>query len=107
MLTVSILKELGALPLRDMIITNQEGILLVNGRPLDLESARLLRESASATLNSKAFAFVREQVLFNAVKTGVHKAETPLQMLFAKAAIWWGQEEDRILRTLAQADGNP
>ena len=105
LLTTAVLKELGALPLHDMITTNQEGNLLVNGRPLDLESARILRESARAALENQAFKFVREQVLFNSVVLGVHKAETDKQMYFARASIWWGQEEDKILRILAQSEG--
>lgn len=75
----------------------------MNGNALEYEQARLLRESALATLNSTARNIVRKQVEYLAVTHGIHKAETPEQMLFSKAALWYGQEEDKVLRVLAGA----
>lgn len=102
LLTACILDRLAALPLRDIIHVNEEGNLLVNGRPVDVETARQLRESARGALTSTAFKFIRQQVAFQAINIGVHKAEDELQMFFGRAAIWWGQQEEIQLRLLAQ-----
>lgn len=103
-LTVHILKKLDAFPLRDMIISNEQGKLLVNGQVLSVEGARALRESARGALQNKARKFVHDQVLFTAINMGVHELERVEQSYFARAAIWWSQQEDLLLATLAQQD---
>lgn len=103
-LTIHILKKLDAFPLRDMIVSNEEGKLLVNGRTLSAEGARQLRESARGALRSQARKFVHDQVLFTAITMGVHSLEKVEQSYFCRAAIWYGQQEDLILATLAQED---
>lgn len=103
-LIVHILDRVGALPLRDMIIANEEGALLVNGRTLSVEGARSLRESARAALRNKARKFVHDQVLFTAVTIGVHNLEKVEQSIFSRAAIWYGQQENEILALIAQED---
>ncbi len=104
-LVTSILDNLQALPFRDIISVNEQGILLVNGRPLDNESGMQLRESSRAALQSVALKFINDQVAFNAVTMGVHKVERPEQMVFSRAAIWWGQQQLIQLRLLAGDDG--
>ena len=101
-LITQLLINLVAIQSRDIIDTNAEGQLVVNGRLLDIEGAKQLRESAHAILSSSAWKFVREQVEFNAVVAGVHKGDTPEKVYFSKVAIWWGQQFDEVLKTLAQ-----
>jgi hypothetical protein len=105
LLTTCLLDKLAALPLRDMITTNEEGNLLVSGRQIDIDIAKKLRESARAALNSYALNLVREQVTYESVVTGVHKALNADQILFGKAAIWCQQQEVKWLKTLAGLDG--
>lgn len=100
-LTALILERLGALPYKEIISQDENG-LVINGVPVDFEKARLIRESAIAALENPALRLVREQAAFAAVTYGVHKAETPAQMLFGRAAILWGQNEQRFLEILAQ-----
>lgn len=102
LLTTIVLDKLEALPLRDIILINEKGQLIVNGRSLDVNIARKLKLSAKAIRDSYAFKFIQEQVLYEATKLGVHQAHTPDQMIFSKAAIWWGQQEHGFLKLLAQ-----
>lgn len=97
----SILDNLQALPFRDIISVDDKGSLLVNGRKLDIEQTIQLRESATSALQSTALKLVTDQVLFNAVTLGVHKVERPEQMIFSRAAIWWGQQQHELLKLLS------
>lgn len=91
-----------ALPLNDIINVNSDGEILINGSSLDLDKARQLREHARVALDNKALRLIREQVSFQAIALGVHQVESERQMLFARAALWWGQTEDKLLKSLAQ-----
>lgn len=104
-LTTSILETLQALPFRDIISVNEKGVMLVNGRQLELEQMIQLRESARGALQSTALKLIEDQVLFNAVTIGVHKLEKTEQILFSRAAIWWGQQQHELLKLLAGDNG--
>ena len=101
-LVATLLDRLNAIPSRDIIGVNEEGRLVVNGQPLDLEGARQLREGSKLLLESPTWKFVREQVEFRAVVLGVHNGDTPEKVYFSKVAIWFGQQIDEILQLLAQ-----
>lgn|SRR3990167_175979 len=100
LLTTALLDELKAIPATDIIKFTEQGIV-VNDRLLDLEGARLLRESAKATMDSQARKFVQEQVNLRAVTLGVHNGDTPEKLMFARAAIWQGQQQEELLKILA------
>jgi hypothetical protein len=104
-LTNSILDKLSALPLHDIITYDQSGTLFISGKQVDIEYARNLKESAIVVLKSNAFRAVHEQVNYNAITVGVHKAENSDHMIFSKAAIWFGQREIELLKLLAQDGG--
>lgn len=89
---------------REIIKTMPDGRMLIDGRAITIETARVLRESALATLNSQARKFVQEQVAFKAITLGVHNGDAVEKLFFCRAALWWGQEEEELLKTLA---GNP
>ncbi len=101
-LTTQILSSVAALPFRDMIVISEDGSVLVNGHPLEREEIMKLRDSARMVLNSKAMQLIYDQVAFTAVTLGVHTVETERQMFFARASIWWGQQEIKLLKALMQ-----
>lgn len=107
LLTSTMLNSLNALPTRAIIELNDNQQLVVHGKPLDMESMRTLREAAKNALANQAYTFIREQVAFVAVTTAVHKAETPLQVLFGRAALWYGQQEQALLELLASRLDEP
>lgn len=100
LLTVFLLDKVGALPFTDIIQRN-ENQMLVNGVPLDYEKAKALQESAKAVLNNAALKIVWESVAYRAVNNGIYQAETERQIFWARAALWYGQQEKEILRELA------
>lgn len=104
LLTNVLIDKIGALPLHDIITQDGSGRLLIHNRPVEFEEARLLRESARGALDNRAIAFVYEQVQFLAITAGIHKNIAQEDGLFAKAALWQGQEVINALRTLAQID---
>lgn len=102
LLTTAILDKLGALPLSAIITNDEQGQLLVHNEPLNIENARILRDSAIQALENQALALIRSQVAFSAITIGIHKAEKVEQMIFGRTALWWGQEVERYLMILAQ-----
>lgn len=104
-LTAVLLERLGALPLRASIVVDETGKVFVGGKPLTLEKAQLLRETSQTMLKNFARKFVREQIVFMAIHKGVHENTTPEQGLFAKAALWALQEEEKLYAELAGAEG--
>lgn len=104
-LTNEILKAIDALPLH-AIITVDEGKIFIRGVPLDGERAMVLRESADKAIHNPALQLVHEQALYLAVSLGIHQAQTTEQIQFAKAAIWYSQQEIALLKKLSTGDAN-
>jgi hypothetical protein len=105
-LTNQLLSTVGALPLHATFTVDETGKLLMRGVPVEYEQAVMLRESATNILHSKAWRAVKEQVLYEAVSKGIHEALNNDQILFAKAAIWFCEQQDKTLKVLAQDPGN-
>lgn len=103
--TASALTELGALPLHATIKTDESNQLLIRGIPLDYEKALQLRASAQNVLQSAAWRVVKEQVLYEAITKGVYEGLNSDQILFSKSAIWFSQQEEKMLKVLAQDSG--
>lgn len=104
LLTTAMLDKLGALPLRARIIQDDAGKIFVDGKQVNLESAKRLHENSKTMLTNFARRFIREQVTWMAVQKGVHENTSPEEGLFAKAALWCLQEEDKLYREFAQLD---
>lgn len=101
LLTTCLLYKVGALPIHEIISTDEQGRIVVNGKVVNRETDRALRESAQAAIRNFALNFVHEQVLYAAVAHGVNKLEKIEQSYFSRAAIWYGQMEKDILTGLA------
>lgn len=101
-LSNAVMHRLGALPIRGSMYVDDNLRIIVNGKPLDSEQTLLLRNSARIVLDSMAYKLVRDQVKFSAVEHGFHKAESPLQQLWARAALWHDQEQEQLLKALSQ-----
>lgn len=106
-ITVHLLDTLHALPLGDIIAENEDGFLTINGRTLDMEKARQLQIAADAALRNQSLSLIREQVKYEASIGAAVKATSVIDLLFYRAALWWGQEEEKYLRILAQKEKEP
>ena len=100
-ITNELLKSIDSLPLRGTIFIDDSGHGYINGKKLDAESTIQLRSSAALLKESFAFKVVHEQARFLAIQIGVHQANTPEQVIFAKAALWFADEEKKLLDTLS------
>lgn len=101
-LTNIILDNLDALPIRGIIETNDDGDIVINGSSLDLEKTIQICDAARIAQSSPILKLIRDQVTYTAIVNGINKAVTPENMNFYKAAVWFGQEEEKIINTLAQ-----
>lgn len=104
LLTSCTLDKLAAIPVSDIISVNEQGTLLVNGKMIDIETTRILRESARSMLQSRAFKLVQDQVVYASFVYSMHTAISIEELLFPKAALWWGQQEYKYLKLLAGLD---
>ncbi len=100
-LSTCVLTVLAAQPLRDIISSDIDGSLLNRGKTVDLEFAKKLRASAQAALENIALRTVHEQVLYMSVKSGFLEADSEKRSFFGKAAVWYGENEVKLLRVLA------
>lgn len=105
----AVLTKLAAIPLRDILYVNESGKLFVNGLEVSTEKANQLRGSAVMAMRSEAFKLIREQVVYATFVQAAHTAITTEHLMFGKAALWWGQQEDRYFKMLTNEDrnGNP
>lgn len=100
----ALLDNFRAVPIRDIIKFNQFGAVLVNGQELDAEQSIRIKQSAHALFDNQVRRLVQDQVTYNAINLGVHKGTSPETILFAKASLWVMQEEEKLVRALAQED---
>lgn len=96
-----VLQKLEAWPLRSIIEDSDEGIL-INGKQLNIEKLKVLRESAKAALDNQALNLIGEQVVWIAIQRGLHNADTPEKLYFYRAAIWFSEQLKAHLQILAQ-----
>lgn len=104
--TGMVLDKLDALPLRAIVESSDEGIL-INGKPVDLDKLRVLREASIAALDNQALNFIAEQVVWLAIQRGIHNGDTPEKLYFYRAAIWFSEQMKAHLQILAQAPNSP
>ena len=105
-LIIHILDKLEALPLRDIISSSDEGIL-INGKPADIEKLRLLRDSANAAIENYALNYIGEQVMWVATERLTKKITTPEELFFYRAALWFGEQLKAHLKILAGYQESP
>lgn len=103
-IVIHLTKALQAVPLSAIISENTHGEVTVSGSTLDMETARMLLGHARAALDNKALHLIREQVTYEAFVGSAIKAQNSADMLFYRAALWWGQREEYFLKLLAQSE---
>ena len=89
------------LPIRNIIEVSENGSLVINGKELDPEEMKLLQDNAKNLRDNRAFGLIQDQVLHNALSFGLN-ASTTLEMLYtSKAAVWWGMEQNKLIKLIA------
>ena len=82
-------KQFNAFPLGNVVVFTQDGALAANGRKLDLDETVKFRQGIGAIKDNWAFQLLGDQVLYEAIKHGVHLGDTPEKMMFSKTAIYF------------------
>lgn len=100
-LVTILLDKLGAFPIGEMVQVSLNGIS-INGKELDGDQVLNFRESASLLKENFARKVINEQLKFKAMEMGIHKSTTIEQLLFAKAVIWFINEENILLQSLSE-----
>ncbi len=103
-IVTELLDNLNAIQASNIISNDGVGNILINGKELDSDMARKLRDGAKIMLDSGTRKLIRDEVENRAIILGIQKGETPEQIYFSRAAIWWGQQEEEILKKLAQEE---
>lgn len=105
-LSTAILEQLEALPIRGIITNSDEG-LLINGKPVEVEKMRTLRESAIAALDNQALNLIGDQIRWVATERLLHKVIVPEDIYYYRAALWAIEQLRAHLQTLAQVNQEP
>lgn len=100
-LTNALVDKLIALPLHDILTTDEKGTLLLRGKRLDPGQAKLIRESASRMKQETARKIVEKQIKYLAITIGVHQGDSAEKVYFSKVALWVMQEMDKLYTLLA------
>lgn len=93
----ALLTNFNAVKIRDVIDRNEVGNLVINGRELSNEETNYFIQSCIAYRDSNARKVLRDQAVYEATKMGIHNGLTPETIQFAKAVLWWYQEQERLL----------
>lgn len=97
-----LLNTIQAIPIKDIITFDAEGILRIHGQILAPDQVMVFRESAEGILNSYARKVINDQITYEAIKMGVYTGVNQDMILFAKAALWVIQEENKLLQRIIQ-----
>ncbi len=85
----------------DPIITQSaEGQIFVKGQPLDGNDKIALKLSLSAYEENYARKVIKYQLKWLAINQGIHQCTSDEQQVFAKAALWLINEEEKLISTL-------
>lgn len=102
-----LLKSIDGVPVRDIINVNEEGDLLVEGRPLTLDELHAFKNMAKGLLDNLLLKTIWDQIRYQCFKMGVSEGINSDSILFARTALWFGEQERQWLRLFAGAtDGN-
>lgn len=95
-----LLEDVQALPIKDTFTYDLEGTIKVNGKSLDKEQVMLLRDGAVSLGNNWTYRLIKDQILYEAIKMGVHSSLSMEMILMSKAAIWIQEQEKKIIASL-------
>ena len=82
-------KQINAFPLENVVFINNQGSTCANGRELTLEETVKFRQSISALRDNWGFQLLADQILFEAIKIGIHEGHTTERMMFSKSVIYF------------------
>jgi hypothetical protein len=82
-------KQINAFPIEDTIKVTSEGVILANGKATSLEQREAFLTGVHSLKNNYAFNLIADQVMYQAIKKGMHDATEIDQIYFGKAALYF------------------
>ena len=96
-LKLVLIENIGALPIKKIIVRDEMGRLIVNGKHLDVEQILAFRQSLMSLKDNPARKLISDQKKFLAVEMGVHKGLNPEMIEFSKACLWNIEQDEKII----------
>lgn len=82
-------KQINAFPIDNSIVLLPNGGILANGKPMSLEQRELFLQGAKSLLSNTAFNLIADQVVYQAMKKGLHDATDFDSVYFSKTALYF------------------
>lgn len=101
-----VLSTVHGIGIQSILTLNDDGVILVRGESLEGEKARVIRETARQTLHSPARKLVQEQLAYKASELAL-TSNSLEKLIFARAALWWGMEEEKLYKVLSGEGTSP
>lgn len=92
-------KSINAFPLESVIAINTQGAICANGKELSMEELVKFRQGVSAIRDNWAFQLLADQILFEAIKIGIHEGHTPERLMFSKSVIYFITKFKELITT--------
>jgi hypothetical protein len=92
-------KNLNTFPISSVITITQDGGYVANGQKLTVDEVVKFRQGISALRDNWAFQLLGDQILFEAIKHGVHHGDTTEKLMFSKTAIYFVQKFREFITT--------
>lgn len=100
-ITSALLKNIGAIPIKETFEFNQQGQLMIRGKQVEVEQAIAIKEGAYALRNNNVRTLIREQMKGKALLQGI-ASQNLEQNIFARACLWVMIQEDELLDQFEQ-----
>lgn len=81
-----------------IITSDDSGNIFVQGEPLDNERLTHFRAALRNHEDNYARTVIRDQLKWLAINQGIHQCQTDSQLIFAKAALWLIDQEERLIQ---------
>lgn len=81
----------------DPIFKMENGELFIQGRKLSAQEVSDLASSMKGYKDSLARHVIRDQLKWLAINQGIHDCTSTEQLMFAKAALWIINQEDKLI----------
>ena len=82
-------KQIDAFPVDNCVVVQPTGMLLANGRQMTLEEREAFLQGAKSLLTNPAFNLIADQVMYQAMKVGIHDATEMDHLYFSKTALYF------------------
>ncbi len=81
-------------------VRTEDGALIVRGEAMSPEEYGAFSASLKGYRDSYARTVIRDQLKWLAINQGIHSCQSNEQLLFAKAALWLINQEEKLINSI-------